>query len=302
LPVKNKKLHIRVKTDQNKNRKAIDPLDPLFWSQEWEKTVKTSSLSRKNTSPDRWTEYWSHISKSYGTRIQCESKIVDEIVRILLFEKMLTKESEVLDIGCGPGTFAMPFARFVNHVLALDPAIKMIDTLREEAQRQGLSNISLLCQRWEDSLFLKEFDFAFASFSPAICNAESLLKMHQASRKHCCLITSSNAENFRVRNELWERILGEPFHSSTFHIVYPFNYLYASGFRPQIRFLKNEVCYEEPVDVVIDRYEHYFRMFIGLNASTQRIIRQYFEDLADEGIVKTHEEKAFAIMWWAVEK
>ncbi len=291
-----------VKAKQSKKPKLRDPLDPHFWSQAWEREAKASSLSQRSVTHEGWSEYWSSISKGYKTRIQCESEIIDEIVQILASEKVFTKESEVLDIGCGPGTFTIPFARIVHQVTALDPARKMIETLWEEAQTLGLSNIIFLCKRWEESFFAKEFDLVFASFSPAIRNAESLLKMNQASRKYCCLITSSDAESFRVRNELWERILGEPFDSSAFHIIYPFNFLYASGFRPQIRFFKKEVCYEEPAEVVIDRYEHYFRLFIKLTPPKKKIIRQYFEGMIHEGIVKTYEEKALAIMWWKVER
>lgn len=289
-------------TKNIQNQKAVDPLDPLFWSMEWEKAVRISSLARRNIGQDCWTEYWNHISESYGVRTRFESKIIEEIAQILFFEGVITKESFILDIGSGPGTFALPFARLAGHVLALDPARKMIDALMKEARRQRLSNISPLCQRWEESHFSKEFDLAFASFSPAIRNAEGLLKMHQASRSYCCLITSSATENFKVRNEIWERIFREPFHSYGFHILYPFNYLYASGFRPQIRFLKKDVCYEEPVDTLTDRYENYFRMFIELTPSTKKIIRQYFEDMACHGIVKTDEEKAIAIMWWSAER
>lgn len=292
-----------VKTVQNiKDQKEVDVLDPEFWSQEWEKAARASSLSRRNAEDDCWTEYWSHVSKSYRLRIQFESKIIGEIIRILLCEDVITKESFVLDIGCGPGTFAIPLARLAAHVFALDPARKMLDTLMDEAQHQGLSNLTPLCQRWEKSCFKKEFDLALASFSPAIRNTESLLKMHQASRRYCCLITSSGAENFRVRNELWEKILEEPFHSFAFHITYPFNYLYSCGFRPQIRFLKNSVCYEEPVDTLIDWYENYFKMFVDLNDLKRKMIRQYFEGLASGGIVKSQAEKTFSIMWWGVER
>lgn len=302
MPVKNKRPLRRIPTIRNRNQTIIDSLDPLFWSQEWEKALNTSSLFRRSVPYDRWIEYWSHISKGYEVRIQFESKIIEEIIRILFLEGVMSGESVVLDVGCGPGTFAIPFARRVNHVIALDPAIKMIDIVREKAQHQRFSNITFLCQRWEESYFSKECDLVFASFSPAIRDAESLLKMNQASRRYCCLITSSEEETFKIRNQLWERIFEEPFHSSSFHIIYPFNFLYASDFRPQVRFLNHRICYEEPVDVVIDRYEHYFRMFIELTPRKKKKIRHYFEALTHDGIVKTHETKAVAIMWWSVER
>ena len=282
--------------------KKIDPLDPEFWSREWQKAAETSSLSRKNVNDEEWIEFWSHISHSYRSRMEYESKMVNEIIPLFLSEGLLTQESLVLDIGCGPGTFSIPLAQIAACVVALDPAGKMLDTLMDETRRQNISNITPLCQRWGEAGFKSEFDLVLASFSPAIRNTESLLKMHQASRRYCCLITSSGAENFRMRNELWELVLGEPFHSSAFHIIYPFNYLYACGFRPQIRFLKSSVCYEEPVDILIDWYENYFKLFIELKNVQRKIIRQYFDKLAIDGMVKTQAERTFSIMWWGVER
>ncbi len=291
-----------VKRQQEVNiPKEIDPLDPEFWSREWQKASKASSLSRKNVNDEEWIEFWSHISHSYRSRMEYESKMVDEIIPLFLSEGLLTQESVVLDIGCGPGTFSIPLAQIAARVVALDPAGRMLDTLMDETRRQNISNITPLCQKWEEACFKREFDLVLASFSPAIRDSESLLRMHQASRKYCCLITSSDGENFRVRNELWKLVLGEPFHSSAFHIIYPFNYLYSCGFRPQIRFLKSSVCYEEPVDILIDWYENYFKLFIELKDVQREIIRQYFDKLAIDGVVKTQVDRKFAIMWWGVE-
>lgn len=281
---------------------AANLLDPNFWSQEWERAVKVSSLAKKSVSPERWTDFWNQTSRSYLDRIQFESPLIEEVVRILLLEGVIDGECFVLDIGAGPGTFTLPIARSVRHVVALDPAAKMIETLQEAARAHGLSNITCLCQGWEESDFSREFDLVFASFSPAIRSAQSLSRMHRASRKSCCLITSSDEKTFQVRNELWERLFGEPFQSTSFHIVYPFNYLYACGFRPHVRFIEREVSYEEPLEVVLDRYERYFAMFVEMTPPRKEIIRRYFNELSCEGIVKTRESKGIALMWWNVER
>ncbi len=281
--------------------KEIDLLDPEFWSREWQKAAEASSLFRKNFIDEDWIDFWSQISQSYRSRIEYESNMVNEIIHFFLSEGLLTQGSAVLDIGCGPGTFALPLARLAAHILALDPAQKMLDLLMDEARHQGFSNITPLCQRWEEAEFKREFDLVLASFSPAIRNTKSLHKMQQASRRYGCLITSSEAENFRVRNELWEQILGEPFHSSAFHLIYPFNYLYACGFRPHLRFFRKALRYEEAVETLVDWYEHYFEMFVELNGPKRRILRQYFEERASDGVVRMDETRAFAMMWWEVE-
>lgn len=284
-----------------KIQKKADLLDPEFWSREWEKAGRASSLRRMNVDEDRWIEFWSHVSKSYRLRIQNEEKMVGEVIRLLRKEGLIRPKSYILDIGCGPGTFSLPLARIATHVSALDPAKKMLDLLMQEARSEGLWNITPLCQRWRESSFEREFDLVLASFSPAIRNAESLLKMERASRSYCCFITASGAENFRVRNELWEKMVGEPFHSSAFHITFPFNFLYSRGIRPQLRFLRQSVSYEEPLEMLIDWYENYFKMFVDLNKPKRKVLRQYFEEVSRGGMVKTQEERTFSILWWKAE-
>src|SRR5580698_10587541 len=47
----------------------------------------------------------------------------------------------VLDLGCGPGTLTIPFARIAREVLAMDPDPGMIAEGRQQAAAAGLSNI-----------------------------------------------------------------------------------------------------------------------------------------------------------------
>ncbi len=279
---------------------TLPPFDPHYWSLEWEKAVRLSPLQRSQGNQEGWLNFWSHISEGYRDRMQQESVIIDEVLSILIKEGMVTPESIILDIGSGPGTFTIPFARLATHVFALDSAKKMIETLKQEAEHQGVTNLTPLCQSWEECHWVKEFDLVFASCSPAIRNVKSLMKMHHASRRYCCLVTPSGKENFRIRNELWERIFNEPLQSFPSHIIYPFNYLYASGFRPNLRCFKTTVDYEEPVHKCIDWYEHYFKIFTDMTPEVRKIIQHYFEERSVNGIVRSHEERALAVMWWEV--
>ena len=282
--------------------KKIDLLDPEFWSREWKQAAGESSLHRITVDEKSWIELWSSISLSYRLRTLNEQKMIDEVIGLLIKEGLIHRESVVLDIGSGPGTLALPLARLVSYVFALDPASKMLDALTEEARGKGLSNIIPLCKRWQETSFEREFDLVLASFSPAIRSVEDLLKMERASRRYCCLITASGAENFKMRNELWEKIFGRPFYSTAFHVTFPFNYLYARGLRPNLRFIKQSICYEEPLETLIDWYENYFKMFVDLNDSNKKIIRQYFKDKANGSLVKVRDERTFSIMCWEVEK
>jgi ubiquinone/menaquinone biosynthesis C-methylase UbiE len=62
----------------------------------------------------------------------------------------LDDTARVLDLGCGPGTIAIPISRFVAGVLAVDPDAAMVVEGRRLAQELGRSNIQWRCSRAED--------------------------------------------------------------------------------------------------------------------------------------------------------
>jgi molybdenum cofactor cytidylyltransferase len=53
-----------------------------------------------------------------------------------------------LDVGAGAGRFALPIARRVREVVALDPSEAMLETLREIATEHGIENVRTLTARW----------------------------------------------------------------------------------------------------------------------------------------------------------
>lgn len=58
----------------------------------------------------------------------------------------------VLDIGCGPGLYALAMAPAVGEVLAVDRDAQVLDTLRATAQNRGLDNIRCLNATWPTAI------------------------------------------------------------------------------------------------------------------------------------------------------
>ena len=55
-----------------------------------------------------------------------------------------------LDIGAGAGRYALPLARGVRRVVALDPSPSMLDALREAMAEHAIDNIEVVEARWPD--------------------------------------------------------------------------------------------------------------------------------------------------------
>jgi ubiquinone/menaquinone biosynthesis C-methylase UbiE len=64
----------------------------------------------------------------------------------------LGEGARVLDLGCGPGTIAIPMSRSVAEVVAVDPDARMLAEGRRLAAQKGRSNIRWIQGRAEDVL------------------------------------------------------------------------------------------------------------------------------------------------------
>lgn len=94
----------------------------------------------------------------------------------------------VLDIGCGPGTLALPLARRVEQVTALDYSEGMLQQLHERAAEAGVHHIRALHRAWEDDWSdLPVHDLVIASRSTTVDDLEAALdKMARHARLRAC--------------------------------------------------------------------------------------------------------------------
>jgi SAM-dependent methyltransferase len=57
-----------------------------------------------------------------------------------------------LDIGAGAGRYALPLARVVRRIIALDPSPSMLDGLREGMTQHGIDNVDVVHARWPEAV------------------------------------------------------------------------------------------------------------------------------------------------------
>lgn len=101
----------------------------------------------------------------------------------------LSGDEVVLDIGCGPGTLAIPLAKKVKEVIAIDFSAQMLEELKAYALREGITNIKTYHIGWEDDWsHLPQSDIVVASRSMEVPDIEAaLIKMSTFARKACYL-------------------------------------------------------------------------------------------------------------------
>lgn len=56
----------------------------------------------------------------------------------------------MLDVGCGPGRYALALAPRVREVVAVDPSKEMLKHLRRQSRGLGIDNIRPVQGSWQD--------------------------------------------------------------------------------------------------------------------------------------------------------
>lgn len=88
--------------------------------------------------------YWDRRSTTFELSCQNSTYVEDLMTRM-----DLRSEYSLLDVGCGCGAVAIPLARKVNQITALDISSLMLEKLRRRAHIAGLTNIAIINEDWD---------------------------------------------------------------------------------------------------------------------------------------------------------
>jgi SAM-dependent methyltransferase len=130
----------------------------------WRKLVQARLAEMERLQPGRGAvgaDYWDSRAKRFASRMSVATAAGDPFYRRL--RKATNRRSTVLDVGCGPGRFALTLAPHVAAVTAVDPSGGMLDVLRRQARSLGLANVSCVHRRWEDAQ-VAPAEVAFSSY------------------------------------------------------------------------------------------------------------------------------------------
>jgi SAM-dependent methyltransferase len=289
------------------DKKINSSMDPVFWINAWENArTKNPGAKKLIRSDTEMIEYWNHLAASYDKihSSSAPSKRVRVVLDILQREEFLKPHYDILDIGCGPGNYTLPFSEMCKSVIALDSAAEMCRQLEMKAEKLGRKNITVLNYPWEGLELKNEgleinFDLSFASMTTAINNYETLMQMNRSSRRNCCLIFwAENGINL-VREDLYRLIFKENDPGSSMaSIIYPFNLLFSLGYFPKIEFIDSGWSTTEPVDKAIDSICNYFWLYTEITPSIKNIITRYVLRRAIKGEFTRETKARLGIVTW----
>jgi SAM-dependent methyltransferase len=152
---------------------------------------------------------WDTRAADHGRTLGAQSQQITYIDDFLA-RLDLSGASSVLDIGCGPGTLALPLAQRGLDLVALDYRERMLEQLLEKAGAAGLVSIRAPHRAWEDDWHdVPACDIAIALRSTTVDDLEMALhKMARHARLRACL--SHPANGFFVGREVLALLGAKP--------------------------------------------------------------------------------------------
>ena len=209
----------------------------------------------------------------------------------------LAPEYTVLDVGAGTGRLAIPIAKCVKSVTAIDPSRGMLACLKENMERESVENITYLNKKWEDTKLgvdIEQHDVVIASHSLAMLDIQdALAKMDAASKKCVYLFTFAGRW---MDGGLWEKIYGEK-RSSWSDYIYLCNILHDMGIYANVEIWDSEF---EQHYVGIDEAVTKLKETYDLPSEKEVVLREYLSKtlVEDNGALCLKRKSKSAMIWW----
>lgn len=270
--------------------RQTDTQGMAFWETRWKQHLNRSFLRQTQTrTPEQWQAFYDRIAGIWSEMAGMAPAAAAAVVRRLVHDNLIRKDSTVLDIGCGPGSLTMALADHHMQVTALDRSREMIrmvkQTLAGPPAPPGTRAVCALTGDWKSLPDMPVHDAAIAAFFPEACSPDGIRHLETLATKTCVLIMGDGRETFPLRRQIWDRIMPAPCPDSGFHHVCAAGYLSAAGRAPRISRLSIPVTLEVEKASAHAFFHAYFSMFGIPSRTLDPAIHQALSPWLDRGRV-----------------
>ncbi len=281
-----------------------------FWENQWLDIIKRSRSEQPPKAEAPGTsamDRWDSMAKDFAQRTSGEKAAAgrDATLKQLVDKGIVTPKTRVLDIGAGPGSWALPLSGICAHVTALEPSGGMIDIMSERIEKEKVNNISIVQQTWQETNLAeqgweKAFNLVFASMTPGIDGPDAVMKLMAASGHYCYMSAFSGPGMNQQFAPLWETFFDRPMPQRHMDIIYPFNLVYAMGFRPDITFSwwNKEINWDR--DHTIRHIIRFFQPHMEITQEAEQIIADYVDTRCVNGEYVPAAPVCRGVMTWSV--
>ncbi len=264
-----------------------------------ENTDRWISESRKHPfygediGKERYLDVWEKAADRYEDA--GVGSLKERIIEHLIKDKIVTKKSDILDVGCGPGTYGLRFAEFCKHVSCLDSSQRMLQHVRDK----DVCNVDCILADWDSFHTEHKYDVVFSSLCPSLNYPDSLIKMESFSKGYCAYISSMNDDHGSIRRKIW-KALGKDYTMNGYNTTFPYNFLIEKGRKAELQIFESIEPYDEDVETTIGKETDYFSFYFGNSDVVCFTIREIVEGHSTNGRIHCDGIKRLGLLTWKV--
>lgn len=223
---------------------------------------------------------------------------------IFLSRLPLAPSFSVLDVGSGPGTLALPLARQVHSVTAIDYSQKMLEILQRRSKKEGLNNITCVHCSWEDDwqhYNIEPADLVIASRSMNLAELSMAIdKLNDYAKKY--VFISDRIAPSPFDPDVFAAI-GREFNSGPDYI-YTLNLLYSKAIHPHVEIL--QLTQDIEFKDMDEALQSYTWMIKEITSSELKKLKQFLYSRVvisekDKVVISRRHPPRWALIWWKKE-
>lgn len=283
----------------------MDWTSVAYWDRRWQDERSRSLYGKRRKETDH-VEWWNRRAKGFADRYSDRNgnDPRDDILEMIRKSGFVDSKAEMLDIGCGPGNYAIPLAREFRKIVALDASPEMLSILEKRAETEGISNIETVCLSWED-VDLDEmnwrgrFGLVAAIKSPAIRNAESLRKLLDASGAGC-LYNGFVMREDHAQAEIWRMAFEEPKPPVPADAFFVYQLVHAMGLFPSLQLRRYIRENSEDMETAEKELNLLMAPYEASDVNMAEQVRKYVMEKSVEGTFNKVCRSEEGIIFWSV--
>jgi ubiquinone/menaquinone biosynthesis C-methylase UbiE len=264
--------------------------------QRWEEIYDARLLQMNR---DYQVEDWTARSADYSESRKTNNYQYGRNVHAVLENNgIISPRARMIEVGSGPGTFVIPFAKQISHVTAVEPAEGMQNQIKTNANEAGIANYDIISSIWQDvdvDSLNNAYDLVISStviwmFRDIV---EQIRRMEKVSSGYCCLCAGIQS-GAHTEDDLWHSIVGERERPQFPEYPLIYDILYENNIHPEVRIITSES--RRSPENMFTMYSVFYNLFTNMTEGKEELIRQHVMKHLVDGTYPMHFTSA--VLWW----
>lgn len=264
------------------------------WVALWRDLVERAAASRNPAGEDPWAgraaDFHHRVRRRWNRRDSSRDFVLSR----------MSPDATLLDIGAGPGAWAMLLAQHIAQVTAVDCSPTMLDYLRENLLAAAVANVTVVEGAWPD-VDVPVHDFSLCAH--AVYGVPDLPgfveRMMAVTRRTCFLVLRAPLAG-GITAEAARHLWGYPLDSPNFVVAY--NVLLQLGLLPNV--LVEDRLWAARISTDLDEALGWTKRHFGLTGTSEH--DQYLGGLLERRLERVDEgyrwppDMRSALVYWDV--